>query len=99
MDRKRYFKIRSLIHNKYITLSNDVRVFGADQRSHFNCIKGRLRVFPFSQHSLQIYCKCYHSNYLLDKITGKNRFNGIIPSAVCGQNVKKIKLTLKTILE
>lgn len=27
--------------------------------------------FPFSQHSLQIYCKCYHSNYLLDKITGK----------------------------
>lgn len=45
--------------------------------------------FPFSQHSLQIYCKCYHSNYLLDKITGKNRFNGIIPRAVCGQNVKK----------
>lgn len=70
-------------------MSNNVCLFGVDQRSHFNCIKGRPRVFPFSQHPLQIYCKCYHSNYLLDKITGKNRFNGIIPRAVCGQNVKK----------
>lgn len=53
MDRRRYFKIRSLIHNKYITSSNDVRVFGADQRSHFNCIKGKPRDFHFRN----IHCK------------------------------------------